>query len=422
LTALQRIPARAPHLFWLFMRVPRPGPRAHVAEHIGDLPDEGFEALVDALSIAEAAFLVQTLASLESKPSRFVGNRQFAAVLRAASAATEELGAYPVSLVLIAQLWDDVRYGRCALLGFAPGEKEATAEGFRSALASREALDAVERTLVKHPHSADLIWLRTQLDRAARAERESFPPGIAIRVTVPVPSSGHDARPCVLVDGVPLVERLYERGFADSPEWLLQRGDGLRALPEPRDVRLAEGTCVEECCGALRAEIRRDDAAGRVHWQVRDTRHKDGPTERFEFDASAYDAEIARAAKIFDWEWPARRAARLLRERISAEPELLSRWGCRLGWTNSWCGERSTLRLSFNFPDHPSTDRDAPWLQFAYTDTVPDSADMGDGAPEAAVERIVAMLRTTDPKTVSTVTGGSREHAEALGYPWPPQR
>lgn len=421
LAALKRIPACAPHLFWLAFRVPRPG-LDNVAESIGGLPDDDLQALVDALSIAEAAFLVHTLASLGRKPPRFIGNRRFASVLRNAAESTEALGAYPVSLVLIAQLWDDVRYGRSALLGFAPGEREATAEGFRSALASREALDAVEGTLVSHPHSADLIWLRAQLDRAARAERESFPPGIAIRVTVPLPSSGADARPHVLIDGVPVVEHLYDRGFADSPERLLQCGHGLRALPEPRDVRLAEGVCVEGCCGALRAVIRRDDASGRVHWEIRDTgKTKEAPV-RYEFDAEAYDTEIERAATIFDWEWPARRAGRLLAERLTAEPELLSRWDCRLLWASSWSWERSTLRLSFNFPELPSTQHDTPWLQFGYADTVPDSVDADEGAPEAAVERIVAMLRATDPKTVSRVTGGSREHAQALGYPWPPPR
>jgi isocitrate lyase len=64
--------------------------------------------------------------------------------------------------------------------------------------------------------------------------------------------------------------------------------------------------------------------------------------------------------------------------------------------------------------------RDKPWLQFEYTAEVPDAAVVEDDSVEAAVDRIVSSLRTTDPKTMARVCGGSREHAAALGYPWPP--
>lgn len=419
-TALEQIPGRAPHLFWIASRK-QGRHRDLFTQGICDLPAEDFEALLDSLSIAEAASLVQMLASTGRKPPRFVGDRRFASVLRSAAATPQTLGTALDSLVLIAQLWDDVRYGRCALLDFQPGERESTAEGFRAALASRAARDAVDREMAARPIDGDLIWLRRQIDLAARTVPEALQAGIAIRVTVPLPSSGDDARSNVLVDGVPIIEQLYSHGFRDSPEQVLQRGQGLQATSEPRDVRLSEGTCVEACCGALRTVIRRDEAAGRVHWEVRDTGESDAALARFDFDAAAYDAEVSRAAGDFSWEWPARRAARLVRERILAEPELLSRWDCRLGWANSWSSERSTARLVFSHPSTLPTDLDQPWIQFEYTADVPDSA-VNDGAAEAVVERIVAMLRSTDPKTVSRVCGGSREHAEALGYSWPPQR
>lgn len=414
---LQRIPTRATHLFWIAHRRARSESDQAVG-YVRDLPDEQLEALMNTLSIAEAAGLVRMLTSPDSESSELIGDRRLASVLRTAAASPEALGTRPDALILIAQLWDSVRYGRAALLGFDSGEREATAEGFRTALATREALGTVEEALASSPYSSDLIWLRRQLDRASIAERESFPPGIAIRVTVPVPSSGEDARSHVLIDGVPLVERLYDRGFADPPEQFLRRARPLEARSEPHDVCLAEPECSEGCCGALRVEIRRDDAAEQVHWEVRHTGDSTMPPERFAFDAAAYDAEIARAAAISDWEWPARRAARLLEERLTAEPELLSRWDCRLHRADSWNGERSRLRLTFTFPADPPGRSD--WLQFMFIDEVPDSSDMDAGAAEATVERLVALFRTTDPKSVAELCGGSREGAEAFGYSWPP--
>jgi hypothetical protein len=415
--ALRRLTTPAVHLYWVLCRVGTADGEPYVAA-IAELSDEEFGALLDGLSVAQAAALVQRFTVMSRTLPRFDGHRRLAEAVLAAARAPSVLGDFPESHMLIAQLWDAVRFGRTSLLGFEPGEREEVAEKLRAVLTAPESVAAAERNQGPIPHDPDLIWLRRQINSATESESSDLPPGLAIRFTVPTPSSREDVRPHFLVDGVPLVEQLYDRGYADSPERLLQRGMGLRASPEARDVRLAEGYCVEECCGALRAEIHRDESAGLVIWDVRDTGKPRRDPIRFTFEADAYDAEIARAEADFRWEWPARRAARLLRNRIVREPELLSRWQCKLLWVSSWNGSRSTLRLFFSYPDLQSVEK-GRWLQFEYTAEVPDTAAVEDASVAAAVERISSMLRTTDAKSIARVCGGSRDDAEALGYPWP---
>ncbi|THV41797.1 hypothetical protein [Glycomyces buryatensis] len=418
--ALGRLPGSAPHLLKVAERTPRRD-RTTVVEGLAGQPDADIEALLGSLSPKQTASLAEMLLCLPGTPRRLIGHQGFAKVVKVLAETPRDLSRHPAVLVTIARVWDEVRYGRFALLGFAPGEREATAESLRMLLRAPEVAGDVERALARHPASGTLIWVSRQIGRAVLAEPETMPSGIAVRVIVPDPGNGGDARTQLLVDGVPLIERLFNQGFGDSPEWMLQRQGGLRATVEPREVRLAEPDCTEGCCGALRARIWRDEKAGLVEWEVRHThRSKEGPV-RFSFDAAAYDTEIARAASDFTWEWPARRAARLLRERIMAEPELLSRWECGLGWVSSWNRERSTVQFYFNYPGRESEEEKQPWLQFRYAFEVPDAVVVDDTAVTAAVERVVADLRSADPKTVKRHSGGSREHAEALGFPWPPR-
>ncbi|MFD9030727.1 hypothetical protein ACFVZW_06120 [Streptomyces sp. NPDC059567] len=58
-------------------------------------------------------------------------------------------------------------------------------------------------------------------------------------------------------------------------------------------------------------------------------------------------------------------------------------------------------------------DTDGPWLQFVW------SLPEGDTPPEARATAALTRLEATDPKTFAQVRGGSREHVEALGFPWP---
>ncbi|MEU5875260.1 hypothetical protein AB0A73_27315 [Glycomyces sp. NPDC047369] len=411
--ALERIGDAGPHLVWAADRTP--AYRRWVAlDAILNLPGREFGDLLYALPVKQSADLVQMFSALDASVEEFQDNRQFARVLRDA-ARPGALEVEPEALALAAQLWDGVRYGRCALLGFEPGEREATAAGFQALLASPEASASVDAALAAEPEDPDLVWLRTRLNRAVQDDLP-LPRGLAVRVSVPQPSTGAELRTHLLFDGVPFVEAHFQRGHPGRPEAVLQDGRGLAALAEPRDVNIGDTGCVEECCGAVRAVISRAGAV--VEWEVRDTGRAEAPTVRFTFEADQYDAEVARAAVDFDWEWPARRAARLLRERIGVDPQLMSRWGCELAWAGSWPRERSTMRYSFLVPKRPSGD-DA-YVQFTASCEVPHVPEVDDAAVTAVVDRIVADLRTTDPKSTARLSGGSKAAAEALGFPWPP--
>ncbi|MFB9662532.1 hypothetical protein ACFQS3_23570 [Glycomyces mayteni] len=411
--ALGRIGRAGPHLAWAAERTPVYR-RLGAVQAIWDLPEREFSELLYALPVKQSADLVQMFSALDSRPEGLQGDRRFARILRDA-ARPGALEAEPEALALAAQLWDEVRYGRCALLGFAPGEREMTTAGFQALLASPEASASVDAALAATPEDPDLVWLRMRLNRAAHSD-PPLPRGLAVRVSVPRPSIATQARTHLLLDGVPLVEAHFQRGHSGRPETVLHDGRGLEALAEPRDVKIGDTGCVEECCGAFRAVISR--RGGLVEWEVRDTVLKDPPTTRLTFDADQYDAEVVRAAADFDWEWPARRAARLLRERIGAESELMSRWECELAWTGSWSPDRSEMQYSFYYPKRPSGN-DA-YVQFSAARDVPYVPEVDDGAVMAVVDRIIADLRTTDPKSTARLSGGSREYAEALGFPWPP--
>ncbi|WP_156937765.1 hypothetical protein [Haloglycomyces albus] len=418
--ALQRLPSSASHLFWDALRVPQERREVFVSG-LANANEGELESLLETLSTVESAKLVRMFASLPQMPPRFKGNTRFAAILRTAAEHRSMFRGSPSSLILAAELWDDVRYARTALLGFGPGEREATAAGFRSVLTDPETHMVVEQAISLYPQSSDLIWLLRQIYRAIDEGDEQLPSGIALRCIVPAPSSGAGVRTHILTDGVPLVERFFDRGESASPERLLHKGMGLRSIDSAREVLLSDGVCVEECCGALRARIQRHEGAGRVTWDVWHTDRSD-EIFKFSFDAIDYDQEVARATGDFDWEWPAKRAARLLRERISDEPELFSRWGCRFGGATSRNSDRSILRLWFFYPNEPSGTEDWRWLQFEYTDTVSDSFWVDHTSVMATVEQIVSTLRRTDPKSAAKVCGGSQRYAEALGYSWPPSQ
>jgi hypothetical protein len=317
--------------------------------------------------------------------------------------------------VTLLELWDEIHYGGLALLGFAPGERAAIAASLRAALADPAALATAERALAQRPDDSDRIWLRRRIEDA-RTDHHGLPPGLAVRVAVPPPSTHRDPLLHVLIDGDPVTVSWFGRGHGHSPESILDWGPGLRGGPETVDVRVSEADCVEACCGAFRVRIGRDPE--HVAWELRDTARPDKAVQDFRFPVEVYDAEIDRVHADRSWEWPARRAARLLRARLQAEPELLGRWDCRPGWIESMNRDRGTLTFSFIHPAAHVT-QDQPWLQFRHSVTIPDAVAVDDHAVAAAVDRIVATLRTTDPKTTATVCGGSRKHAEALGFPWP---
>ncbi|SBT40311.1 hypothetical protein [Micromonospora auratinigra] len=232
------------------------------------------------------------------------------------------------------------------------------------------------------------------------------PDRLRLRVVVPDPALPVEVELRPLVNGEPVVARAFDRGCLAAPERLLDR---LRAGAEPREVRLAEAACTEGCCGALWTTL--DRAGDRVRWHGWRGTEAAGTLPTFHFDAGAYDAELDRVAGDHGWEWPARTLARLLRQRLVAESDLLGRWDCRPGWIQAPTCERDRVQLTFTHPDREFR-LDQPWLQFRI-DLRPD------GDPAAQVESIVAELRRVDPKQRARIVGGSPQDAEALGFRWP---
>ncbi|MFR9780553.1 hypothetical protein ACL02O_31455 [Micromonospora sp. MS34] len=232
---------------------------------------------------------------------------------------------------------------------------------------------------------------------------------LRLRVVVPDPALPADVQLRPLVDGGPVTARAFTRGQPGAPEELLGR---LRAGTEPHEVMLAEAGCTEGCCGALRVTVDRD--GDRVRWHRWRSPGRDDPLPAFRFDAGAYAAELDRVEHDHGWEWPARTLARLLRERLAAEPDLLGRCDCRLSRAHARASERDRVELSFLHPNRRIR-QDLPFLQFRLTLRPA-------GHPADQATSFVERLRDTDPKHDAEIAGGSREYAEQLGVRWPQPR
>jgi hypothetical protein len=413
--ALRRSPASVHDLHWLITRTPAPQRHMFMSE-LGRLPRQSVDGLLETLTVPETLAIALMAADLRPVPNWLKGHERLAKLLLVVADDPAQLTTGVESLVNLVQLWDEVHFGGLALLGFAPGERERVAASLRAALADPASVALAERALAERPDDTDCIWLRRRIEDA-RTGRDGLRPGLALRVAVPPPSTHRDVQLHVLDDGDPVAVSWFERGHGHSPEAVLDFGPGLRGGAEAVDVRLSEADCVEECCGAFRVRISRD--AENVEWQLRDTGRVGKPERHLRFPADSYDAEVDRAHADRSWEWPARRAARLLRAKLNAKPDLLGRWDCRPGWIESMNRDRSTLTFTFIYPEARATSSDQPWLQFKQEVAIPDAVTVDDRAVAAVVDRIVAALRTTDPKTTATVCGGSRKHAEVLGFPWP---
>jgi hypothetical protein len=242
---------------------------------------------------------------------------------------------------------------------------------------------------------------------ATMARDENLGERFAIRVVVPDPKPAGfpqvEAR--ILIDGLPIVAAAFDKGPAEQPEYLIDAGR-LRAEGEPREVRLAEAYCTEECCGGLYVTIAREGTE--VVWKDWRSSMPSDPPREVRFDAAQYDREVARAERDHGWEWPARTVARLVNERLRTEPDILGRWDCKPGWCTAWLGDFDTARLTFLHPAHRDSFND-PHVQFGLV------IDVHGQGPEAVAEQIVESLRVGDPKTIAEVIGGSRDGAEKLG-------
>ncbi|WP_327304199.1 hypothetical protein OG730_11735 [Streptomyces sp. NBC_01298] len=182
---------------------------------------------------------------------------------------------------------------------------------------------------------------------------------------------------------------------------------------DPREVRLAEATCTEGCCGALYVTIRRD--GDQVVWDAwRNPDDDEVGLPEFRFDARQYRAELERATLDRSWEWPARTVARLLEDELRQQTAWLERWDCELGSVSARLWEPPDQFHLFLFhPGRSAITEDRPWLQFQMT------LNISGADPATQTRRLVEELTAGDPRVAADVCGGSPEFARRLGYSWP---
>ena len=239
---------------------------------------------------------------------------------------------------------------------------------------------------------------------------------LTLNVVVPDPPrrGAHvEVRP--LVDGEDILADVFSDGPGEDPRYLLLPGGPLTAGTEPREVRLAEASCTEGCCGALYVTIRRDgDRVIWSGWRNPDDNEVDLP--EFWFDARQYQAEVERAVADYSWEWPARTVARLLEQGLGERTAWLTQWGCELGDVSAWPWEPDQINLFLFHPGRSAIREGRPWLQFRMVLEV--SREDPAGQAGSLAEHVVA----GDPRQTAEVCGGSQEFARQLGYPWPQRR
>ncbi|MFC9249484.1 hypothetical protein ACFT7S_37190 [Streptomyces sp. NPDC057136] len=309
----------------------------------------------------------------------------------------------------------DLSSGAGVLLSWAPGQREELLSSLGRLLAEPRWVSVVDAAGGDADQRLWTGWIR-------RMGRQPFePPAVAGRLRIEVvagdPVDREPVETRVLVDGRPVVPAVFSRGPAGSPEALLDEG-ALRAEAEPREVKLAEAYCSDECCGALHVTIRRE--GDDVVWDGwRRPPYTPGTRDApelpaYRFDAAAYDAELARAEADRSWSWPARTIARLIKAGLTERPEILRRWDARRGWTGSDYEEPDTTVVTFWYaPGLTAADTLKDALQFRWR--LPDDGSPPESQAAAALRR----LTEEDPKAYAKVCGGSPERAKELGFPWP---
>ncbi|MFF2431669.1 hypothetical protein [Streptomyces mirabilis] len=239
---------------------------------------------------------------------------------------------------------------------------------------------------------------------------------LTLHVVVPdLPQRGARVEVRPLVDSEDILAEVFTEGPGEDPKYLLLPDGPLTAGPEPHEVRLAEATCTEGCCGALYVTIRRD--GNHVIWsQWRNPDEDNVDLPEFWFDAQEYQTEVERAVADHSWEWPARTVARLLELDLRERVGWLARWECELGGVSAWLWEPDQINLFLFHPGRSAIGEDRPWLQFRMV------LDVSNDDPESQAERLAEQLVAGDPHQTAEVCGGSPEYARQLGYPWPQRR
>lgn len=371
------------------------------------------EEQTDTQVVAQAGRLLSRMTGLRDYQPEILNYPQATTTYNAFVARASQLPPTLDHYAILLSVALDLHSGPSVLLDWQPGQREAHLRALEAILSNSSWTAVAESEPAEPTERRRAHWIR-------RAARQPFHHATVSRfrveATVRDPADLDMAEARLLIDGRPLVPEAFGKGPAHSPEYLLDSGR-LRAAPEPREVQLAEAYCTEGCCGALYVTIRREgDQVVWRDWRRPPERHPRAELPEYRFDAGDYDAEIERAENDRSWSWPARNTARLIAAGLREQPDLLTRWDGQVGWIGTDFHDQDSAMVSFTYwPGLASgqQDEDGPWLQFIWS--LPD-----DGTPpEKQASTALRQLAERDPKTYAQVRGGSRSHAQALGFPWP---
>ncbi|MCX4406847.1 hypothetical protein OG840_35975 [Streptomyces sp. NBC_01764] len=367
----------------------------------------------DTQAIAQAGRLLSRMTGLRDYRPEILSYQQATTTYNAFVAGASQLPPTPDHYAILLSVALDLHSGPSVLLDWRSGQREALLRALEAVL-STQSWEAVAQSEPEEPAERRRVhWIR-------RTARQPFHHAAVSRfrveATVRDPADADTVEVRLLIDGRPLVPEAFGKGAANSPEYLLDSGR-LRAAAEPREVQLAEAYCTEGCCGALYVTIRREgDQVVWSDWRRPPTRQPQAELPEYRFDAADYDTEIERAENDRSWAWPARNTARSIAAGLRDQPDLLTRWDGQVGWIGTDFHDQDTTVVSFTYWPGLAAgqrDKDGPWLQFIWS--LPD-----DGTPpENQAAAALRQLAEQDPKTYAQVRGGSRSHAEALGFPWP---
>jgi hypothetical protein len=127
----------------------------------------------------------------------------------------------------------------------------------------------------------------------------------------------------------------------------------------------------------------------------------------YRFDAGEYEAELARVDRDRDWEWPGRTVARLLREALDDDPDVLGAWNCSLDFVTCMADVRSEVQVVFTSPPRSTVDEfyeifQRPMEHRQFRMRMPVTTD----AAAKQAQGIMSLLAVGDPRQTSEICGG----------------
>lgn len=206
-----------------------------------------------------------------------------------------------------------------------------------------------------------------------------------------------------LIDGSDFIKGDYSGAVCgDALRWLLP--DGPFAVGEAsHEVEMAVWCC---CRSALDVVMRREGDT--VVWVCKEP--EGTSSYEFRFDAGQYDAEVARATRDREWEWPSAAVARELETNLRAHSTWLDTWTCEVEQAWATPGTLDEIRLVLR--TH-ALEPDGAWRYLGRIGLV---RPVTDEDPLLQAERLAREITAGDPRTVD----GMRD--ETLDAPltnWP---